>query len=508
MIVRRNITMMAFSLFVIVLSGVIHFLHRYVGWLDLYLMMNQNNSLSSSKDVVTILILLLLPILLFLITVGLFLKKSDHRQIPILITLTLTFGSISLIAGGDGMVEYHFSIFMVIAGLAYFESIRLILLSTVLFALQHLIGYFTFPQLICGTDDYPFNLLMIHAIFLGFTSMIVIVQLIVRNRYFLQMKKDKDHADIIKEMVKNMALSSENVLKNVELLESGSDQCTKATYETSSSIQGMVEAAQIQFDYATRSHNMLDDMLKKVSMIIKQLDQSKAFTLGTMEETLTCKDEMEKTVLTMLEDFDSIKQMDRVGDRLKQRSVEIQETLEVIGKIADQTNLLALNAAIEAARAGEAGKGFAVVAEEVRKLAELSNHHAGEISHILSDLTNDTTELNKIMSRTKETTEHSVDTIQKSNTTFISIVQKVEDIHHLLQTLYEMAEGIGENTRNVHQFIDEMTSVSKQYNENMQEISSTSEGQLETFEEFKKITINLRDTAKALSEQISQAHSS
>ncbi|GAK08910.1 methyl-accepting chemotaxis sensory transducer [Geomicrobium sp. JCM 19038] len=54
---------------------------------------------------------------------------------------------------------------------------RLLIVSTVIFALQHVIGYFAFPELICGTGDYPFSLLMIHAVFLLVTSGVLLTQI-------------------------------------------------------------------------------------------------------------------------------------------------------------------------------------------------------------------------------------------------------------------------------------------------------------------------------------------
>jgi methyl-accepting chemotaxis protein len=67
---------------------------------------------------------------------------------------TLTFSSMSIITGRNGMVEYHFSIFMVAAMLAYYENITLIIVMTTLFAVQHVSGVFFIPQLVFGTDSY------------------------------------------------------------------------------------------------------------------------------------------------------------------------------------------------------------------------------------------------------------------------------------------------------------------------------------------------------------------
>lgn len=71
-------------------------------------------------------------------------------------------------------------------------------------------------------------------------------------------------------------------------------------------------------------------------------------------------------------------------ERVEQSSAIVHDLLQTIQKISEQTDLLALNAAIEAARAGKTGHGFAVVAEEVRKLADLSNHTADEVFTVVA----------------------------------------------------------------------------------------------------------------------------
>lgn len=106
--------------------------------------------------------------------------------------------------------------------------------------------------------------------------------------------------------------------------------------------------------------------------------------------------------------------------------------VNTIVSIADQTNLLALNAAIEAARAGEAGRGFAVVAEEVRKLAEESNHAASNIRNVIEQIQTDMTVAAKDSRDAGAVME---ELLEKSN-------QAASEIGDVTKGVASMAEGI------------------------------------------------------------------
>ncbi|AOG00846.1 methyl-accepting chemotaxis (MCP) signaling domain protein [Blastomonas sp. RAC04] len=81
------------------------------------------------------------------------------------------------------------------------------------------------------------------------------------------------------------------------------------------------------------------------------------------------------------------------ADQLHAVAGEISDILSLITHIAKQTNLLALNATIEAARAGEAGRGFAVVAQEVKNLANQTQHAAASVEQRLGSIASMTREV-------------------------------------------------------------------------------------------------------------------
>ena len=72
----------------------------------------------------------------------------------------------------------------------------------------------------------------------------------------------------------------------------------------------------------------------------------------------------------------------RLRDTMAQIDTSAREIADLLGEIDNinfQTNLLALNASVEAARAGQHGRGFAVVANEVRNLSQRTGKAAQTI---------------------------------------------------------------------------------------------------------------------------------
>lgn len=164
---------------------------------------------------------------------------------------------------------------MVLASLNYFERISFILVSTSIFAAHHFIGYFAYPELICGTEHYPFGLLMIHAIFLLITAGVTIIQLSIRKRHDKIVVSEKEKQMLmINRLIHQILETSQQLTATVEILDSGTKDSARASNDIFHSISQMVTGVDKQKDETERNEIILAQIDTDVQQVIEQINQS------------------------------------------------------------------------------------------------------------------------------------------------------------------------------------------------------------------------------------------
>ena len=108
-------------------------------------------------------------------------------------------------------------------------------MSLVIFAVHHFAGYFFFPQLLCGTSDYSFSLLMIHVVYLIFTCLatilIIYINKLTENRLTAEKNLQQAHLD---QLLAEIDRTSTVMVNHVDELTDGTSDSAKASQEITS----------------------------------------------------------------------------------------------------------------------------------------------------------------------------------------------------------------------------------------------------------------------------------
>ena len=289
--------------------------------------------------------------------------------------------------------------------------------------------------------------------------------------------------DELGELASHVNTFIENVQRIIKEVKDATDEVASGNNQLAATMEELSTTFDSQAQQISDMVLSMDSVKDISHTTSTTLDKNMDILESAATQTQTGAEQLNGVQRDMMTITDETISLEEVIVQLAESSNQIGEILGVINDIANQTNLLALNAAIEAARAGEAGRGFAVVADEVRKLAERTQHATGEIESIITTLQQKSNLASIEMTKSVDSVQAGVDNIGATNEGFKSAVESVMNLHKEMQVVansvsnqYSTILTVVDNTQVIAAGIEESNSAVSEVNKTVSHLQERTDG--------------------------------
>lgn len=308
--------------------------------------------------------------------------------------------------------------------------------------------------------------------------------------------------DNIRDLVRQISISSEHVASSSGELTASAEQTSQASETITMTIQTVSVNAEMQSRNIQESVQSINEMSSGVQQIAASAQMTSALTIETAQKAMEGNHSIQSTVEQMNSIQYTMTHLANAVTEMEDSSKEIEQIVEVISEIAAQTNLLSLNAAIEAARAGEQGRGFAVVATEVRKLAEQSSQSAEQIAQLVTTIKNVTYHVVESTGAGVKEVSEGIKVVNTAGQLFEEIKQNVDEVSNQVQEISAASQQISANTEQVVHSIELISDGSKIVATESQNLAASTEEQLASMEEITSSASSLSTMADELQDLV------
>lgn len=282
------------------------------------------------------------------------------------------------------------------------------------------------------------------------------------------------------------------------------EQTTKSTEDITNSIMGISTATQSQTDDTEATSTQMGELSDLLKTVQSHLNDMNIQATNTLKSTDTSSDAMLQVLTNWTEMVQTLTGLDEHFSTMDQDIQNIERMLVVIQEISEQTNLLALNASIEAARAGEAGKGFGVVANEIRKLAEQSDHSSQNIDEIISGIQKQSAAMASVLNEAMQESTNTSNLLNDASVTNYSVSDEVKELCEDMAKTIRYIEEVDEKKEQVLVATEQITATAQENSANTEQVSANLEEILATMEEFTSHVGTLKMIADDLDEEVSK----